>query len=446
MRMARLVPAAILMLTGLTVIPGVASASPGAHGYNCAGGNIAPGTYNGMVISGVCYIPAGTVDVRGNLVIEPGALLDGAATSGDPVASPVLPGTLLVQGNISVGNGAVLAIGCSPQGGCSGVNYDRVDGNVIANDAEAVLIQAVAIGGNVSIVGGGGGVVGGPGSFGCFNPESPIPAPWSEDAALSGGSPQYTDLEDSTIGGNLTVSGVQSCFVASFRNQVGGNVTFSNNVTSDGDGNELGSNLIGGNLACASNDPAVQFGDSGAAPNMVGGNASGDCGFGVVLDNSGAPEHISVSTGTFKRYTGTHVQTANVQTFNLGTTVSNDTLLVELNNALLAGSGLTGTIDTGSQFDPGVGEDVARTVFPDGSQAFEAFDTCACSFAGVNGTVVIEAYGTSTARGMTTGRFLIRSGGAGNGGLSTIAGYGTFTSAGQPPGTLRLTEHLGITG
>ena len=41
---------------------------------------------------------------------------------------------------------------------------------------------------------------------------------------------------------------------------------------------------------------------------------------------------------------------------------------------------------------------------------------------------------------------MVTSGGAGNGGLSTLAGYGTFSSFGQPAGTLRLVEHLGITG
>ena len=443
MKLIRLVPAVMLMWIGLAWVPVVANASPGGHIYNCTGGNVPPGTYDGMIVSGVCYVPAGTVDVQGNLTILPGALLDGAGTFGDPVAAPVLPGTLLVGGNVRVGTGAVLAIGCSPMGGCPGVTYDRIDGNLVADSAQAVLVQSVAIGGNVSIVGGGG-VVGGPGSFGCFDPAAAIPAPWSEDPALAGGSPQYTDVEDSTIGGNFTISDVQSCFVASFRDQIGGSVTFSNNVTSDGDGNELGSNLIGGNLTCASNDPAVQFGDSGASPNMVGGSASGDCGFNVMQPNPTITEHVSVPTSGLQKYTGTHVETANLATIPFGTTASNDALLVEFNTALLTGSGLTGSVASGDLFGPG-GEATAITVFPDGSQAFQAFDTCACSLAGSSGTVLIEAYGTTTPNGKTTGRFLIRSGGDANGGLSTIAGYGTFTSAGQPQGTLRLSEQLGPT-
>lgn len=448
MKALRVVPAIMLTLFGLTAAGGVANAASGAHSYDCTGGNIAPGTYSGMVVTGVCYIPAGTVDVQGNLTLAPGALLDGAAVSGDPAApaQAVLPGTLLVDGNVSVGSGAVLAIGCSPMGGCHGVTYDRIGGNLRANGAEGVLLQAVAIDGNVSIAGGGGGVAGGPASAGCFDPSNPIPAPWSEDAALSNpttGSPQYTDIEDSRIGGNLSITGVQTCFLASFRDQIAGNVTFSNNVTSDPDGDELANNLIGGNLACSSNLPAVQFGDSTAAPNMVGGSGSGECGLNVTLDNSGSPEHISVKRGSLGTFTGAHVETANLGSSNLGTTVSGDTLIVEFSNALLSGSGLSGQIDSGALAGPG-GEAVAVTVFPDGSQAFEAFDTCTCSFRGASGTVVIEAYGTTSAKGMSRGTFLIRSGGPGNGGLSTLAGFGTFTSAGQPPGTLKLLEHVGI--
>lgn len=444
MKSLRLIPVVMLAVVGMTMTAGVANA---AQAGNCTGGNIAPGVYDGLVISGICYIPAGTVEVTGNLTIKPGALLDGAALPGDPTAAPVIPGTLVVLGNVRVGTGGVLAIGCSPQGGCHGVTYDRIKGNVVANAAEAVLMQAVAIGGDVSIVGGGGGVVGGPGSFGCFNPAAPIPAPWSEDPSLSNpttGSPQYTDIEDSTIGGSLRLSGIQTCFLASFRNQVMGNVVMSNNVTSDGDGNELGSNLIGGNLSCWSNDPAVQFGDSGAAPSMVGGWPSGQCALNVTPNNSGAPEHISVRTSTLRRFSGTHTETAQLGVLNLGTTVSNNILLVAFSNALLDGPGLSGTIDTGAVAGPG-GEAAVITQLPNGSQRFEVFDTCTCSFGGKSGTVLIEAYGTTTAHGLTTGRFLIRSGGPGNGGLSTIAGFGTFSSYDQAQGVLKLTEHIGLT-
>jgi hypothetical protein len=425
--------------------------------YTCTGrqgGIVPPGTYRSMTITGVCYMPAGTIVVRGNLTIASGALLDAAATLGDPAASPVLPATVVVGGSVTVGRGAVLALGCSPAGGCNGVTYDRIGGNLTAVKALGVLIQAVSIDGNATVLGGGGGVLGGPPkSGGCF--AAPIPAPWSKDPALSqgpNGSPQYTDFEDSTIGGNLSVIGMRTCYLASFRDRVGGSVTFAANATSDPDGMELGSNLVGGILACFANVPAVQFGDAFAAPNMVHGAALGECGFNVVLrnpppmDGHGIREHISVRTSSLGTYSGRHTQTASVASMDLGTTVSGDELIVDLNNDVLKGSGLRGAITVVSGSPLGsTGEAVGITVHPDGSQSFEAFDKCMCHFDGQSGMVSIEAYGTTSASGVTHGAFLVTSGGAGGGGLATLAGYGTFSSSGEPMGTLALTEHLAIT-
>jgi hypothetical protein len=81
--------------------------------YICTGGNIPPGTYNSMIIGGECYMPAGTISIRGALFVAPGALLD-AATPGDPGAGPVVPATLSVGGSVAVGSGAVLILGSSP--------------------------------------------------------------------------------------------------------------------------------------------------------------------------------------------------------------------------------------------------------------------------------------------------------------------------------------------
>jgi hypothetical protein len=424
-----------------------------SEAYTCTGGIVPPGTYSSMLITGVCYMPSGTVVVRGNLKVAAGALLDAAATPGDPVASPVLPATVVVGENVTVGRGAVLALGCSPAGGCEGVTYDRIGGNLTAIKALGVLIQAVSIRGNATVLDGGGGVIGGPPkSGGCFAPTSLIPAPWSEDPALSqgpNGTPQYTDLEDSTIGGNLSVVGVRTCYLASFRDRVGGSITFAHNATSDPDGMELGSNVVGGNLACFANVPAVQFGDAAAAPNIVRGSASGECGFKVVLGNppgGGVLEHVAVRTSSLETYSGRHVQTSNVASLDLGTTASGDELVIELNNDILTGAGLHGPITVVPNSPLGsTGEAIAITVHPDGSQSFEAFDKCLCRFDGRSGMVAIEAYGTTSADGSTHGTFLVTSGGVGGGGLATLAGYGTFSSVGEPTGTLELTEHLGIT-
>ena len=466
MKLLRLVPVAVLALSGALASAGSAgAAAPPSYGappintYNCTGGNVPAGTYNSLVITGVCYTPAGTITVRGDLTVAPGALLD-AVTPGDPAGNPLLPATVVVGGNVNVGRGAVLVLGCTPSQGCNAINSDRIGGNLNAIGALGVVLHGVSIGGSATLLGGGGGAAGGAASGACF--ASPIPAPWSEDAALSSGpngSPQFSDFEDNSIGGNLSMLGVQTCWMGSFRNQVGGSTTLIGDSTSDPDGMEVGSNTTSGNMTCFGNLPAVQFGDSSGAPNTVGGFGAGQCGFNVVLSNpaaeageaTGIPEHITVSARSLGTYFGTRAQVGASTPVSLGTpnvTASGNTLVAELNNVVFTGNGLTGsaTVVPGAPLGQS-GEAVVASVRPDGSEAFEAFDTCTCTFHGQSGTVSIDAYGTTFANGATYGTFLITSGGATvGGGLDTLAGFGTFSSFGAPAGSLRLVEHLAISG
>jgi hypothetical protein len=406
-------------LLGLMIAPvltaSAASAAPlgggGGGSYVCPGGNVPPGTYSSILITGVCFAPAGTIVVRGNLTIAPNALLD-AVTPGDPPASPVVPATVLIGGNVSVGRNGVLALGCSP---------------------------------NIS---GGGGAVGGGASGGCFSPTAAIPAPWSEAPGLVAGGPQYTDFEDTSIGGNLTIVGQQTCWMGSLRNQVRGSLTYASDVTSDPDGMEINNNLMGGNMTCLKNDPAVQYGDSGAAPNLVGGLGIGECGLNVTLPNTGTSEqvtvleHISVSLRSLKTYFGTHAATFVTQAESVKTT-SGYTITAVLNDFTLKGTGLTGSGQaTPSTLPAPSGDAVLSTVHPDGSSSFIAYDSCdKCSFGGQTGTTTLRFFGTTTAHGLTFGTFLVTGGGTGIG-LPTLAGWGTFSSAGQPAGTWRLVEHL----
>lgn len=453
----RLAIGAAAALLGLTAAPmltaSAASAAPlwGRGGsYVCSGGNVPPGTYSSMLITGVCFAPAGTIVVRKNLTVAPGALLD-AVTPGDPPSSPVVPATVVIGGNVFVGENAVLALGCSPNISCGsppGISFDRVGGNLTAINSEAVVIHSATIGGNVTVLGGGGGAVDGGASNGCFSPTATIPAPWSEAPGLVAGGPQYTDLEDSSIGGNLTVVGQQTCWMGSLRNQVRGSLTYAHDVTSDSDGMEIDNNLMGGNMTCLNNDPAVQYGDSGAAPNLVGGRGIGECGFNVKLPNTGASEqvtvleHISVSLRSLKTYTGRHVATFVTRAESVQTT-SGSTITAVLNDFTLKGRGLTGSgAATPSTLPAPSGDAVLSTVQPDGSRSFIAYDSCdSCSFGGQTGTTTLRFFGTTTARGVTFGTFLVTAGGTGIG-LPTLAGWGTFTSAGQRPGTWRLVEHL----
>jgi hypothetical protein len=468
-RLARVIlaPALILAAGGLLSAVGTSAASAASTGsgnssdstYTCAKGNIPPGTYASMVITGVCYMPAGNITVRGNLTVAPGALLD-AATRGDPADSPALPATVVVGGNVSVGKGAVLIFGCSPNIFCTdppAITYDHIGGDLNATGALGVVVHSASIQGSVSLQGGGGGV-------NCNStPVTPpakegAPAPWSEDASLDF-TPVYSDFEDTSIGGNLSIVGLESCWLGSLRDQIGGSATFTNNTMADPDALEIDNNLIGTNMTCSGNSAGgvstVQFGDGVSAPNMVGGSALGQCGFDVQVLNpapeagpGGIPEHISVSTASLGTYLGTHTQTGpSVLTLPSRVTVSGDTISAQLNNVIYAGAGLEGTLTVVPGAPLGsTGEAVAVTTYPDGSESFTAFDNCSpCHFDGQSGSAAIRAYGTVSADGVLSGTFLVTSGGAGNGDLSTLAGYGTFTSKDQAPGTLALVEHLKIT-
>ncbi len=479
-RVSRLSKVAVFATSALLVgvFASAAGATPrpadeGGHPnyvYNCTGGNVPSGTYSSVVISGVCFMPAGNIVIRGNLDISGGALLD-AVTPGDPpTGTPVVPATVVVGGNVFVGHGGVLLFGCSPNISCSnppGISYDRIRGNLIAIGAEGVVVHSAAIGGNMLISGGGGGAAAETCSAQTPSDTSPMAniEPWSEDANLDF-TPVYTDAEDDTVGGNLTVSGLTSCWLGGLRNQVGGNATFSGNTMGDPDGLEIANNLINRNMNCWSNSPAVQFGDSGAAPNIVGGFGTGECGFNVVLLNpapesasqgypAGIPEHIAVSTRGLTNYRGTFSDT-NVATLTPTATESGDSIIAELDNFVLSGTGLTGSGTYDPSLPPGAsGEAFLATQYPNGSVSFTAYMTCIpCSFDGQSGAVTVRAYGTTSPHGFTVGTFLITSGGpvlvgpsgpttVSTGGLGTLAGFGTFFGSGS---TVHLIEHLAITG
>lgn len=239
------------------------------------------GTYAGNVqVSGACAVDAGAAVVNGNLTLLPGSTLVAAFASG----------SLTVKGNLLVQNGATLIVGCNPVSfPCiddpGGTSQESVWGNLIANQPLGLVVHNTTINGNAIESGGGGGVScdSTPGVFGLF------------------GSPAYIDNEDSTINGNLVISGVQTCWLGSLRDTVGGNLIDTNNTMADPDAGEVVNNSVHGNLICLGNSPAVQFGDSGAAPNQVHGNAIGQCGFNAYSPDpnydGGGPQPISVKSG-----------------------------------------------------------------------------------------------------------------------------------------------------
>jgi hypothetical protein len=482
MKLLRLVPIIALGLLGLSA-PAAASVGshfhhhPSPNVYTCTGGNVPSGTYGTLIIAGVCTATTGTVNVHRDLVVQPGALFDDL-TAGDgpanslpstlatytgfaPAGTPLISATVNVGGNIWVESGAVLLLGCSPNVTCpEGVTYGRVAGSITAIDSLGVVVHSTNVGGSISILGGGDGLTG---SAAC----TADPAPWSEDATLAAAFlPPYTDVEDNVVGGNVTIAGQESCWFGALRNLVGGNMRLFNNVMGDPDSNEVGNNLVRGDMACAGNVPGtppsptpistgIQFGDGGAGPSIVGGRAFGQCSFSATTLNpapeagegTGITEHLTVSAWHLHRYGGRHIEVSNFAEAEFATTSTGDTLSGELNNAELTGWGLTGsiTIDSSTTYD-GSGENVLETTFPGGWSSFEANDLCTCSFQGQTGTISIRAYGTTSPNGYTSGIFVVDSGGAESGGLGTLAGWGTFTSAGHNnPNVLDLTEYLAIT-
>ena len=281
---------------GLVVaqLAGASAASASTHGhhaeYTCSGGNIPSGHYESIVVTGLCYIPSGVVWIEHGLVVKPGALLD-AVTPGDPTSgAPVVPATVNVRGNVWVDKGAVLLLGCSPAIACGnppGITLDHVGGDITAVGAQGVVLHSVQVGGNVRILGGGGGTAAD--TCAVQMPGNPVNAalvPWSQDASLYF-TPVYTDIEDSSIAGNVKVVGMDSCYLGFLRNEVWGNAQFVNNSYGDPDATEIGSSFIGGFLGCKNNIPAPQFGDGGAAPSTVGEGAYGQCAFSVQAPNPG---------------------------------------------------------------------------------------------------------------------------------------------------------------
>jgi hypothetical protein len=92
------------------------------------------------------------------------------------------------------------------------------------------------------------------------------------------GSPAYTDAEDNAIGGDLTYTRVQSCWIGAMRNSVRGDVTVTGNTLAASTADSIAGNRVSGDLACSGNSPAAQFGFAGTS-NLVRGRASGECAF-----------------------------------------------------------------------------------------------------------------------------------------------------------------------
>jgi len=230
---------------------GVSAAFAAPAKGTCSGGAIAPGTYDGLSVTGDCTI-TDEVTINGNVRVANGAYLDAA----------YLGTRLTINGNVSVGKDAKLGLGCSF--GYHDCRFDpsawignvTVNGNIVANQALTMFLDFTTVHGNVIVNGGG-------------------------DITLVDPNGLVLPIKDNVIDGNVTVHGWQGAWFGIIRNMVGGNVMVSNTVGTrsdpDADSTEIVTNDIGGNLICHGNSPAAQIGDSGGIPNVVGGNKIGEC-------------------------------------------------------------------------------------------------------------------------------------------------------------------------
>ncbi|MEP6752878.1 MAG: hypothetical protein ABI959_09050 [Candidatus Dormiibacterota bacterium] len=254
-----LITASALAVSGLLVgaAPGAAGESSGA--FRCSGGtqaapnfvNINPGTYDSITISQFCAVslPAtGTVRDEGGLTMNGGGLLNAGALVGNP---PSPTASLIVEGNFKMVNSMFVDIGCGAGNGCTLATGSvfRVEGNVDSRGTIDLHMHGLQIDGNVSIRGGGGGAY-------CF----PVVA---GDFGF-----HFTTLEDSQVGGNVTISDIKSCWSGLARDHVEGNVRVVNNQLADPDAIEILANVIDGNLSCRGNQ-LFDFTATPAAPPVL---------------------------------------------------------------------------------------------------------------------------------------------------------------------------------
>lgn len=256
----------------LALIPALAGAA-GPH--VCKGtakkpGVLKGGTYpDGVRVEGFCAVNNGPARVIGTVDVERGSVL--GAVFG------MKHSRLNVRGNIVVERGAAALLGCNttsfpcvdnPGKQPTLHSYPRVTGSVTASDALGVIIHSAAIGGGISQSGGGGGRSCKPAKSGVF---------------AKFHSPVYSDYEDNTISGNLSITGLTSCYLGVLRNTVH-SLTLKRDQLGDPDAIEVGHNQVLGNLVCKGNSRVWDSSETGHAlfprktkRNRVGGKRVGQC-------------------------------------------------------------------------------------------------------------------------------------------------------------------------
>ena len=272
-RLATMATMSVLLAATLAAAP-VAAASNDRHhdrDLTCRAGAIAPGTYNSIVVAGDCAIPTGLVTVRGNVVL----LARSSLWTEQGIAQ------LQVRGNLLVGHGAVLSLGCNiteclapgvlsvskaaaVTAAPTASTFERsalVGGDIRADDAAAVFAVFATVAGDIKIDDGGvgpracaaGGVVK---TRGGLQIESVLVL--------------FYTIAD----GSVRVTHTRACLLFVAFTMVGVDLVETGNWAV-GNGNALVGNLIGRDLLCRRNTPAPI-----AQMNTVGRHSVGQCAIG----------------------------------------------------------------------------------------------------------------------------------------------------------------------
>jgi hypothetical protein len=278
-----------LATSAMALAPAASAAATHHRVSVCTGTPKTPGVLTGrhrfdVVVKGACEVNAGRAFVGGDLTLRPGAVLIAAFGLNDRTGKG--SSSLTVAGDLRVGAGAAMVLGCDPssfpclddpnQNAPTLSSHDRIFGDLTATRALGVVVHNVSVRDDVRQRGGGGGVTCTPsGIFAQFQ------------------SPVYSAYEDSSVGGTISVSGVRSCWMGLIRLHVRENMVVRNNKLADPDAIEINANHIADDLSCRGNSMVWDSADIGPnlfprqpQPNTVGGERHGQC----VLNSPTSPQ------------------------------------------------------------------------------------------------------------------------------------------------------------
>ena len=264
------------VIGGLLAAGSVTAAGAAVTGtVTCKGSLSSPGVLVGtvnsnVVVKGLCAVPAGPAVVTGDVTVSPGSVLVSAFGMHNS--------SLTVNGNIYVRQGATAVLGCNPtnfpclddpsQSHPTLSSHVSVGLDVRSNLALGVIMHNFSIAGDLIQTAGGGGVNCRPqGIFKLFM-----------------NSPVFSTYEVGSVGGDVRISSVHSCWMGVVQLKVGNTVVFHFNKLADPDAIEILANQITGNLICRGNSMVWNSSEAGNGlfprdphPNTVGRNRKGQC-------------------------------------------------------------------------------------------------------------------------------------------------------------------------